>query len=115
MRTSCGGVVREATVDAMHKLLAFLGELDARGIARALTSVRDAVMVRVFIPGERWEVEFFPDGSVEVEVYRSVEGVIGGQAAEAALARLLREDDEAEAGKERWLAQRGGVEGGTGP
>jgi hypothetical protein len=33
-------------------------------------------MVVVAVPGERWEVEFFPDGSIETERYRS-DGQIG--------------------------------------
>jgi hypothetical protein len=44
-------------------------------------------MVQIAVPGERWEVEFFGDGQVEVEVFKSP-GVIGG---EEELARLLRE------------------------
>jgi len=28
-------------------------------------------MVEVAVPGERWEVEFLKDGSVEVEIFRS--------------------------------------------
>jgi hypothetical protein len=42
-------------------------------------------MVVVSVPGERWEVEFMIDGSVEVEVFRS-NGTIDE---EHALARLL--------------------------
>lgn len=34
-------------------------------------------MVLVAVPGERWEVEFFPDQPPEVEVFRS-DGSIGG-------------------------------------
>ncbi len=33
-------------------------------------------MVQVTVPGERWEVEFFPDHKREVEVFRS-DGSIG--------------------------------------
>ena len=79
----------------MDKLLAFVGELDRRGIARRLDSVREgAVMVEVYVPGQRWEVEFFADGSVEVEAFRAAEGVLGGAEAEEAIARLLREEDD---------------------
>ena len=35
-------------------------------------------MVLITVPGERWEVEFFGDGSVEVERFRS-HGEIGGE------------------------------------
>jgi hypothetical protein len=47
-------------------------------------------------------------------VFRSVGGVIGGEASEAALARLLREDDEAEADHAQWLRGQGRVETGGG-
>lgn len=43
-----------------------------------LTSVWEgAVMVQVAVPGERWEIEFFPDHTPEVEVFRS-DGGVGG-------------------------------------
>ncbi len=32
-------------------------------------------MVQVAVPGERWEIEFFPDHTPEVEVFRSKGGV----------------------------------------
>jgi hypothetical protein len=35
-------------------------------------------MVLVTVPGERWEIEFFGDGSVEVERFRS-NGEVGGE------------------------------------
>lgn len=40
-------------------------------------------MVEVAVPGERWEAEFFADGEVAVEVFRSA-----GMEGEEALARL---------------------------
>lgn len=58
-------------------LAAFLLRLEAAGIHFALTTVREgAVMVQVAVPGERWEVEFFPDRPPEVEIFRS-DGSIG--------------------------------------
>ena len=44
-------------------------------------------MVMIAVPGERWEVEFFANCSVEVEVFRSVNGVVG----EEELERLFRD------------------------
>jgi hypothetical protein len=61
----------------MQKLLDFLKELEKRNISHTLTHVRDeAVMVEIAVPGERWEVEFFDDGHLEVEVFKS-NGEIG--------------------------------------
>jgi hypothetical protein len=54
-------------------------------------------MVEVHVPGARWEVEFFADGHVEVEIFQSASGVLSHADAEAALQRLFDEDDKAEA------------------
>lgn len=32
---------------------------------------KDDIMVEIAVPGERWEVEFFADGNVEVEKFVS--------------------------------------------
>jgi hypothetical protein len=62
----------------MQKLLAFIDQLNTRNIFHRLNSVREAVMVEVAIPGERWEVEFFADGSVDVEIFRSDGKMLSG-------------------------------------
>jgi hypothetical protein len=99
----------------MDKLLAFVAELDRRRIARRLDSVREgAVMVEVHVPGSRWEVEFFGDGSVEVEVFRAAGGaasVMGGTEAEQAIAGLLDEEDEWEGAEEERALARGWTRG----
>src|SRR5260370_18484517 len=80
----------------MQKLLAFVNELDRRRIHRRLAGVREAVMVEVDVPGARWEVEFFADGHVEVEVFKSAGCLLSHAEAESALQQLLDEDDQAE-------------------
>ena len=58
--------------DADSRLFQFIARLKTKNIAFTLSSVRDdAIMFHVAVPGERWEIEFFPDGSVEVERFRS--------------------------------------------
>lgn len=52
-------------------LTTFLKKLDDSDMSYYLDRVRDAVMVVVAVPGERWEVEFMDDGGAEVEVFRS--------------------------------------------
>lgn len=43
-------------------------------------------MVHVTVPGERWEIEYFADGHVEIEIFRvAPEGMKG----EEALAELF--------------------------
>jgi hypothetical protein len=69
-----------------HKLTAFLKQLEHGHIHYTLASYRDeAIMVCVTVPGERWEIEFLGDGSVEVERFIS-NGEISG---EEALSELL--------------------------
>lgn len=53
----------------------FLDLLESRKIYFTLSRIRDSVLVEVSVPGERWEVEFFADGSVQVEKFKS-EGII---------------------------------------
>jgi hypothetical protein len=80
----------------MQRLLEFLDCLDEQKIHFTLARYRsEAIMVEIAVPGERWEVEFFGDGSVEVEVFRSTDtGVLGGQEAEEALDRLFEQYGE---------------------
>lgn len=54
-----------------RRMLAFLDRLDEAKAWYRLEHVRDSIMVVVTIPGERWEIEFFEDGAVEVERFRS--------------------------------------------
>jgi hypothetical protein len=67
-------------MNPLQKLLDFLTELDNRKIFHRLSRVRpEAIMVEIAVPGERWEVEFFADGAVEVEVFGPSHGIIGGE------------------------------------
>jgi hypothetical protein len=52
-------------------LTEFLVRLDAEHIYYRLNRDRDAVMVEVSVPGERWEVEFMDAGGVEVEIFHT--------------------------------------------
>jgi hypothetical protein len=62
-----------------NDLMAFLADLEKGKIYYSLAHQRDnAIMVIVSIPGERWEIEFGDDGSVEVERFIS-DGEIGGK------------------------------------
>ncbi|MBD2385913.1 hypothetical protein [Cylindrospermum sp. FACHB-282] len=67
--------------DVFGKLIAFLNKLEQDKITYSLAHNRDeTVMVNVAIPGQRWEVEFFEDGSVEVEKFVSSGEVAGEEA-----------------------------------
>lgn len=56
----------------MKRLYDFLNALEAHHICYQLGRIRDS---DISVPGERWEVEFFEDGHVEVEKFLS-EGTI---------------------------------------
>ena len=61
------------------KLVTFLNQLEQETISYTLAHHRDeTIMVNVAVAGERWEVEFFEDGSVEVERFIS-NGEINGE------------------------------------
>jgi hypothetical protein len=71
---------------ALSKAAEFCRALDHSGIAYELRIVRDeALMMSVAVPGERWEIEFFDDGRIELERFVSQ----GVAEAPGALADLL--------------------------
>ena len=71
---------------AFQKLLDLLCKLEEQRIAYSLDHFRaDAIMVTVALPGERWEIEYLSDGSVDIERFRSS----GELADEDALAELF--------------------------
>ena len=55
----------------MDKLLEFLDKLEKNKIYYRLNKVRDGIMVEITVPGERWEVEYIKDGSIDVEKFIS--------------------------------------------
>ena len=58
-----------------------IARLNAARIHHSITSIRDdAIMIDAAPPGERWEIEVFEDGHVEIERYRS-DGEIADEAA----------------------------------
>lgn len=61
----------------MTRALAFLESLDRRQISYDLDRVRDALMVKVAISAQRWEIEFLADGSVEIERFISAGDIEG--------------------------------------
>jgi hypothetical protein len=59
----------------------FIAELEDRHLYFRLDRIRQgSVMVVVAVPGQRWEVEFFEDGTIEVERFIS-DGVISDESA----------------------------------
>jgi hypothetical protein len=70
------------TSESYKRLLSFVNRLSDAKLHHNLRHSRpDAITVDVFVPGERWEVEFVDYGNetqVEVEVYRGG-GVTGDE------------------------------------
>ncbi len=67
--------------DTFASLTTLLKRLEQENIHYSLACHRDdAIMVLVSVPGERWEVEFLADGTVEVERFVS-NGEISGREA----------------------------------
>ena len=64
----------------MKRLLEFLDLLEKKNLYYKLNKVRDAIMIEIAIPGQRWEIEFFDDGRIEVEKFIS-EGVLHDESA----------------------------------
>ncbi|USG67069.1 hypothetical protein NDK47_07200 [Brevibacillus ruminantium] len=54
----------------LRDLINFLNKLEKSKIFYKLNKVRDeAIMVEIAVPGQRWEVEFMDDGTVEIEKF----------------------------------------------
>lgn len=77
-----------------EKLVSFLQKLEQQGIAYTLAHHRDeAIMVIVAVPGERWEIEFLSDGSIEVEKFISNGEIAGEESLNDLFARYSEQED----------------------
>ncbi len=56
----------------MNYLNEFLNRLDENKIYYRLNKIRpESIMIEVSVPGQRWEIEFMEDGTIEVEKFIS--------------------------------------------
>jgi hypothetical protein len=55
----------------MKRLIEFLNKLEGTSIYYKLNKARDAVMVEIAVPGERWEVEWMDGDTIQVERFKS--------------------------------------------
>jgi hypothetical protein len=77
-----------------RKLTTFLKQLEAAHIHYTLACHReDAIMVLVTVPGERWEIEFLGDGSIEVERFLSNGEICGEETLQELLTRYADPED----------------------
>lgn len=76
------------------KLTSFLQNLEQQKIVYTLAHHRDeAIMVSVAVPGERWEIEFLNDGSIEIEKFISNGEIVGEEALKDLVARYSEPED----------------------
>ena len=81
------------STNVFDKLITFLIDLEQRGINYTVAHNRDeAIMVIAAAPGERWEIEFIDDGSVEVERFISDGQTCGEEVLAELIARYSREE-----------------------
>ena len=62
----------------MRILLEFLRKLEENNIYYKLNKIRESILVEIAVPSERWEVEFFENGEIQVERFTS-NGEITGE------------------------------------
>lgn len=56
----------------LSNLIEFLNKLEGKNIYYQLNKIREeSIMVEVVVPGQRWEIEFLDDGTVDVEKFIS--------------------------------------------
>jgi hypothetical protein len=80
--------------EAFTKLTTFLCDLEQKGISYTLAHHRDdAIMVFVAAPGERWEIEFLDDGSVETEKFISNGEIYGESILNELFARYADQEE----------------------
>ena len=63
--------VRDTRPDSLGKALAFLDQLETLKLWYQMIHIRESLMIVIAVPGERWEVEFFDDGSIDIERFIS--------------------------------------------
>jgi len=65
-------------MDHLERLIDFLDELEDKKIYYKLDKVRDAIMVEISVPGQKWEVEFMQDGTIEIEKFMTTAEILDG-------------------------------------
>ncbi|GAB1266447.1 hypothetical protein [Aurantivibrio infirmus] len=84
-------------MNSFQKLINFLNRLDDAGIPYTLEHNQDeTIMVLTSIDSERWEVEFYANGEIDIEVfYSNVEDAeLEGEEALERLFEISDEDDD---------------------
>jgi hypothetical protein len=81
------------STNVFDRLTEFLSELERKGINYNLSHNREeAIMVIAAAPGERWEIEFLEDGTIEVERFNSNGQICGEEALTELFSRYSETD-----------------------
>jgi len=54
-----------------YELISFLNKLENAEIYYKLNKIRDSILIEIAVPGQRWEVEFMDDDTIEIEKFIS--------------------------------------------
>lgn len=58
---------------SLEKLIGLLDPLEAKHLNYTLGHYGDSISVLVVVSGARWEIRFFVDGRIEMQVFRSTD------------------------------------------
>lgn len=59
-------------MNTIGDMIRFLNKLEERSIYYQLNKIRnESILIEVAVPGQRWEIEFMEDGTVEIEKFIS--------------------------------------------
>ncbi len=84
-------------IQVFNNLVAFLDRLEQKRISYTLAHNRkEAILVLVAVPGERWEIEFLCDGIVEVEKFVSTGEISDAESLSELFARYTDQEENAE-------------------
>ncbi|MGE0820710.1 MAG: hypothetical protein AB7G75_20960 [Candidatus Binatia bacterium] len=89
---------------AFTNLVAFLEKLEHEHISYTLAHNReDTLTVFVALPGERWEIEFLSDGSIEIEKFISTGEIHNASSLEELFTRYEDQQEPADLQQEKEL------------
>jgi len=68
---------RGVRMKEISDIISLLDKLDEKKIYYRLSKIRSSILIEVAVPGERWEIEYMSDGSVEVEKFTTTGEILG--------------------------------------
>lgn len=76
-------------MNSLNDINKFLNVLDENNIYYRLNKIRsEGIMIEVTVPGQRWEIEFMEDGTVEIEKFISDGSFYGKEELEVLLTKF---------------------------